>query len=66
VLLRAGSNARIRVGARGARLTGMPLPLVNPAGVTVQLRRTDDTARCWGTTFATSRRNSGKRFGADR
>jgi hypothetical protein len=63
VRLRGG---RIHVGARGARLTGMSLPLVNPAGVSVQLRRTDDAARCWGTTFETSRRNNGKRFGADR
>jgi hypothetical protein len=31
----------------------------------VQVRRTDDAARCWGSTFETSRRNSGKRFGAD-
>jgi hypothetical protein len=65
LVIRAGAPGRIRLGAKGARLAPMALPLASPAGVTVELRRTDDAARCWGTTFAASRKNTDRRFVAE-
>jgi hypothetical protein len=65
VLLRPGATGRIRVGARGARLAAPPLPIAAPDGVTVQLRRTDDAARCWDAKLGASRRNGPRRFGAN-
>jgi hypothetical protein len=64
LLLRGGPTPRVALRARGARTASIALPLAVPAGLTVQLRRTDDATRCWGTTFATTLRNTTTRFDA--
>jgi hypothetical protein len=53
-----GHRARMTLKARGGDLSAPTLPLAAAEGVTVQLRRDDDTGRCWSATFATALRNT--------
>jgi hypothetical protein len=64
--LKPGSARHGRVGLRGkgAQLTFPGLPLAHGTGVTVELRRSDDPARCWSTTFPANQRNMSKTFRA--
>jgi hypothetical protein len=64
VVLRAGDAPRVVLRARGARTAAIALPLAVPEGLTVQLRRTDDAARCWDARFAATLRNTATRFDA--
>jgi hypothetical protein len=57
-------KGRIGVKAKGASLTLPTLPLASPSGTTLQLRRDDDTSRCWQASFPLSRRNDASVFSA--
>jgi hypothetical protein len=57
-------KARIGVKAKGASLTLPTLPLASAAGTTLQLRRDDDTSRCWQAAFPLTRRNDASAFSA--
>jgi hypothetical protein len=66
VVLRAGTAPRISVRAKGTGVSPIALPVAVPDGVTVQLRRTDDAARCWGALYGGPSQNTPARFVAAR